>query len=183
MSAAMSLSAGDAEKVARQYIKALGRSYGGHDTPDAAVDELLALTKPAHADTGTVLAREGEAAEGAFLVVDGRVRASVRGKDGERAVNEALPGEIIGEAGVFMKGAQRSATLTAAAPTTYLVLGRDLFGASARNAALVAVEQHLLRTLVRRIANTDALVTRAWRDAGGNKSALDNLSTLLGSGS
>src|SRR4051794_39513238 len=114
----MSLSAADAEKVARQYIKALGRTYGGRGTPDAAVDELLALTKPAHAEAGTVLAREGEAAEGAFLVVDGRVRASVRANDGERAVNEALPGEIIGEGGVFMKGAQRSATLTATAPTT-----------------------------------------------------------------
>jgi CRP-like cAMP-binding protein len=178
----MSLSAEDAEKAARHYIKSLGRLYGGREAPDAALDELLAMTKPARVEAGAILAREGDAAEGAFLVVDGKVRAGVKAGSGERVVNEALPGEVIGEAGIFMRGAQRSATLTASVPTTVLALGRGLFKASAHNVALIAVEQHLLRTLVRRIANTDAHVTRAWREAAPGGSVVDGLSMLLGSG-
>jgi len=174
---------GEADATAREYLRALCRKYGAGEDAEGDIEELLALVKPKRAEAGEVLAREGDAAEGAFLIVEGRLRASVRVGDQERVVNEALEGEIIGEAGIFMTGARRSATLTAAAPTTYLVLGRELFRASATNSAVIATEQHLLRTLVRRIANTDALVTRAWREAApGGRSALDGLSMLLGGG-
>jgi CRP-like cAMP-binding protein len=179
----MSAKGGAAEATVREYLKALCRKYGASEAGESDVDELLALAEPKRAEAGEVLAREGDAAEGAFLVVEGRLRASVRVEGEERVVNEALESEIIGEAGIFMTGARRSATLTAAVPTTYLVLGRELFRASARNPAVIATEQHLLRTLVRRIANTDALVTRAWREAApGGRSALDGLSMLLGGG-
>ena len=174
---------GEADATAREYLRALCRKYGAGEDAEGDIEELLALVKPKRAEAGEVLAREGDVAEGAFLIVEGRLRASVRVGDQERVVNEALEGEIIGEAGIFMTGARRSATLTAAAPTTYLVLGRELFRASATNSAVIATEQHLLRTLVRRIANTDALVTRAWREAApGGRSALDGLSMLLGGG-
>jgi len=187
VSAPMAPQGGEADATAREYLKELCRKYGAGEGMDAYIEELLSLVKPRRAEAGEVLTREGDAAEGAFLVVWGRLRASVRvGLDDEkreRVVNEALEGEIIGEAGIFMTGARRSATLTAAAPTTYLVLGRELFRASATNSAVIATEQHLLRTLVRRIANTDALVTRAWREAApGGRSALDGLSMLLGGG-
>jgi CRP-like cAMP-binding protein len=179
----MSTTVEETGSAARHYLKSLSRTYTGKEAPDDAVDELLALTHPARVEAGAALAREGDAADGAFFVVDGRLRASVRVGTGERVVNEAAPGEIIGEAGIFINGARRSATLTAAVPTTYLVLQRELFRASARNTAVIALEQHLLRTLVRRVANTDALVTRAWREAApGGRSALDGLATLLGGG-
>ncbi|HVU51704.1 MAG TPA: cyclic nucleotide-binding domain-containing protein [Polyangia bacterium] len=174
---------GEADATAREYLEALCRKYGAGDVGAGDVEALLALVKPKRAEAGEVVAREGDPAEGAFLVVAGRLRASVRVAQQERVVNEALEGEIIGEAGIFMTGARRSATLTAAAPTTYLLLGRDLFRASATNRAVIATEQHLLHTLVRRIAHTDALVTRAWREsAPGGRSALDGLSLLLGGG-
>jgi CRP-like cAMP-binding protein len=174
---------GEADATAREYLKELCRKYGAGEGMDAYIEELLSLVKPRRAEAGEVLTREGDAAEGAFLVVAGRLRASVQVDKQDRIVNEALEGEIIGEAGIFMTGARRSATLTAAAPTTYLVLGRELFRASATNPAVIATEQHLLRTLVRRIANTDSLVTRAWREAApGGRSALDGLSLLLGGG-
>ena len=179
----MSPQGGEADATVREYLKALCRKYGAGEATDSHLDELIALAKPKRAEAGEVLMREGDAAEGAFLVVEGRLRASVRAGTQDRVVNEALEGEIIGEAGIFMTGARRSATLTAATPTTYLVLGRELFRASASNPAVIAAEQHLLRTLVRRIANTDALVTRAWREAApGGRSALDGLSMLLGGG-
>jgi hypothetical protein len=44
------------------------------------------------------------------------------------------------------------------------------------------MEQHLLRTLARRIRNTDTLITRAWREAMAGGRPLDGLSMLLGSG-
>jgi CRP-like cAMP-binding protein len=155
--------------------------YGGREAPDAAVDELVGLASPQGCGAGTVLAREGDPADCAFFVVEGRVRASIRAGQGERVVNEALPGEIIGEAGIFVTGAQRSATLTASERSTYLVLRRELFSASAHNPALIAMEQHLLRMLVRRIANTDAQMTRAWRESASGGAPLDGLSMLLGS--
>jgi CRP-like cAMP-binding protein len=178
----MSPQGGEADATVREYLKALCRKYGAGEATDSHLDELIALAKPKRAEAGEVLMREGDAAEGAFLVVEGRLRASVRAGTQDRVVNEALEGEIIGEAGIFMTGARRSATLTAATPTTYLVLGRELFRASASNPAVIAAEQHLLRTLVRRIANTDALITRAWREAAPGGSALDGLSMLLGGG-
>jgi len=175
-----------ADATVREYLKTLCRKYGTGEDLDSEIEDLLTLVKPKRAEAGEILAREGDAAEGAFLVVAGRLRASVRlnnNDEQERTVNEALEGEIIGEAGIFITGARRSATLTAVAPTTYLLLGRELFRASATNRAVIATEQHLLRTLVRRIANTDALVTRAWREATpGGRSALDGLSMLLGGG-
>jgi CRP-like cAMP-binding protein len=179
----MSPQGGEADATAREYLKALCHKYGAGAGAEGHIDELLALVKPRRAEAGEVVAREGDAAEGAFLVVEGGLRASVRAGEQDRVVNEALEGEIIGEAGIFMTAARRSATLTAAMPTTYLVLGRELFRASATNLAVIATEQHLLRTLVRRITNTDALVTRAWREAApGGRSALDGLSMLLGGG-
>jgi CRP-like cAMP-binding protein len=179
----MSPPSGDAESAARHYLESLSRTTGGGDKPTDGIGELLSLTAPTRAEAGAVLAREGDVAEGAFLVVKGRLRASVKAGGSERVVNEALPGEIIGEAGIFITGGRRSATLTAVEETTYLVLGRKLFRASARNPALIAMEQHLLRTLVRRIANTDALITRAWSEAAtGGRPALDGLSMLLGGG-
>src|SRR5436190_8811973 len=126
----MSPPTGDAESAARHYLESLSRTTGGDEKPAEAIGELLALTSPARAEVGAVLAREGDAADGAFLVVKGRLRASVSAAGSERVVNEALPGEIIGEAGIFITGARRSATLTAVEETTYLVLGRKLFRAS-----------------------------------------------------
>jgi CRP-like cAMP-binding protein len=169
----------------RDYLRALCRSYGGGGQgTEEAIDQLLAVSKPERAEVGAVVTREGEPAEGAFLVVEGRLRASVRVGDSERVVNEALAGEIIGEAGIFITGARRSATLTATEPTTTLRLTRELFRLSTGNSAVIATEQHLLRTLARRIANTDGLITRAWREAApGAHSALDGLSLLLGGGS
>jgi CRP-like cAMP-binding protein len=175
----------DADAAIRDYLRALCSSYGGGGQgTEEAIDQLLAVATPERLETGAVVAREGDAAEGAFLVVEGRLRASVRVDGEERVVNEAPAGEIIGEAGIFISGARRSATLTAAEPTTMLRFGRELFRLSAGNAAVIATEQHLLRTLSRRIANTDGIITRAWREASpGGRSALDGLSLLLGGGS
>jgi CRP-like cAMP-binding protein len=178
----MSPQGGEADATVREYLRALCRKYGAGEAAESHLDELIALAKPKRAEAGEVVMREGDAAEGACLVVEGRLRASVQVGTQERVVNEALEGEIIGEAGIFMTGASRSATLTAATPTTYLVLDRELFRASASNPAVIAAEQHLLRTLVRRIAHTDALITRAWREAAPGSSALDGLSMLLGGG-
>jgi hypothetical protein len=73
------------------------------------------------------------------------------------------------------------ATLTAAEASTVLTMKRDLFRASAANPALIALEQHLLLMMVRRIANTDTLIADAWRQAdGGRRSVRDGLVSFFG---
>src|SRR6476620_3495308 len=91
-----------ADATVREYLKTLCRKYGTGEDLDSEIEDLLTLVKPKRAESGEILAREGDAAEGAFLVVVGRLRASVRlnnNDEHERVVNEALEGEIIGEAG------------------------------------------------------------------------------------
>src|SRR5262245_24438248 len=171
--------------VARRTIAALGPTgWGGQALADADIDGLLRAAPPVELAAGDVLAREGERADRAYLLVTGRLRASVAldGAEGERTVNEIAAGEVTGESALFLTGGRRTATLTAVEPSTVLVLARELFLPGAPNAALVALESHILAGLARRIERTDAQIVEAWRAAaaGGGPPSRGGLLALLG---
>ncbi len=72
-----------------------------------------------HRDEGR-LTREGEAADRAFIVVDGR--AEVR--TGGAVVREVGPGEVFGELGLVADGV-RTADVVATSALTVMVVTRD----------------------------------------------------------
>jgi CRP/FNR family transcriptional regulator, cyclic AMP receptor protein len=132
----------------------------------STIDHLRKVAPASTFQAGQVVYREGDPADGGLLVVSGRLSASVKGPEGEKQLGKSLPGDVVGEAGIFLRGGRRRATLTAVELTTCLRLDRALFAAEVGNAAVRALEIHLLRQLTNRIVATDAEVAAAWRHAG-----------------
>jgi len=92
------------------------------------LDALVASLMPVHVEPGTVLMRQGEAADGFVLIVAGS--ASVhRTEDGvEREIGAAGAGSIVGEL-ALLRGSPRGATVVAREALTGLVGDLAAFGA------------------------------------------------------
>jgi CRP/FNR family cyclic AMP-dependent transcriptional regulator len=73
---------------------------------------------------GTAVVTEGSTGHEFYLILDGRADVSRAG----RSLAELGPGQYFGELSL-LDGAPRSATITARAPTTMLVLGQREFAA------------------------------------------------------
>lgn len=175
--------------AARRQIAAMGPTgWGRRPLTDADIDALLSAAPAVAVAAGEVLVREGEPADRAFLLLSGRLRASLplsgESPDRDRTINEITAGEVAGESALFLTGGRRSATLTALEPSTVLVLRRELFAnLTSPNPALVALESHILAGLARRIERTDAQIVAAWRSSSGGGPSLAGLMALLGGSS
>ena len=168
-----------------QRLADLARQYGVPQPGADAIDGFCALAATETFAAGDVVFRQGDPADRALFVVSGRLRATLQVGDGagseQRLLGDSVAGDVVGETAVFVNGGRRTATLTAALATTCLVLKRELFLASGHNAAVIAMEGHLMRLLVGRIVDTDALLLRIWNDASTGKTELrQGLSHLLG---
>jgi len=173
--------------AARRQIAAMGPTgWGRQPLTDADIDALLSAAPAIAVATGEVLSRKGEPADRAFLLLTGRLRASLPlgGEGPDRTINEITAGEVAGESALFLTGGRRTATLTALEPSTVLVLRRELFAdLTSANPALVALESHILAGLARRIERTDAQIVAAWRSSSGGGPSLAGLIALLGGSS
>ena len=150
----------DARTAAAKYLQELARQQGVDQSAEA-VETLCAQTPAIDFAAGEVVFREGEPGDRALLVVAGRLRATLQG----RPLGDTVPGEVVGETAIFVSAGQRSATVTAVEPTTCLSLGREVFRNNPTNPALMALEAHLCHLVCARVAATDALLVRAWREA------------------
>jgi CRP-like cAMP-binding protein len=147
---------------------------------------LVVLAPPVTFGLGEVVFQQGEAAATAMLVVSGRLTASV----GTRTVGDIRAGEIVGETALFASGKSRSATVTAMESTVCLSLSRQLLAAAAQNPAMVALEEHLLGTLARRIRSTNLNIQKVWKeddklastDKAATPSLRDKFMSLFGGG-
>jgi CRP-like cAMP-binding protein len=149
----------DARTVS-QFIHDLARQRGLEASAEA-VSALCAQAPAVEFPAGEVIFREGDPGDRALLVVAGRLRATLQG----RTLGDTVPGEVVGETAIFLSAGQRSATVTAVEPSTCLSLGRDLFRNNPSNPALIALEAHLCHLVCARMAATDELLVRAWREA------------------
>lgn len=128
------------------------------DLPDDLARQLAAVGGVRHARKGEFLFQEGEAAEGFFVVVSGRVRVFKTGWDGrEQTLHILGPGEPVGEVPVFA-GARFPATAQALDEVTTCFFPRAaLLDAYARNPglamAMLAVLARRLREFTRLIEN------------------------------
>jgi len=92
-----------------------------------ALDEIVEAMELLHLASGEVLFRAGDRSDSLYVVLHGRLRESVSGRDGrESVVREAGRGESIGEY-ALITGKPRSATVQAVRDTVLARLSRDSF--------------------------------------------------------
>lgn len=130
--------------------------------PLASVQDLARRAPLRRFEAGEVLFRQGAPADTAWLVVSGSFLARVEGESGSREVGRCLPGEIVGEAALFLPSGRRSATLEAAEEASCLGLTREVVEGDAEHPALIAIEAWLLRSMAHRLRSTSQAMQRGW---------------------
>jgi CRP/FNR family cyclic AMP-dependent transcriptional regulator len=84
--------------------------------------QIAALTEEVEVPAGRVLMRQGDRGREAFVIADGRAKATIRGK----GTSMMGPGECFGEM-ALLHAAPRAATVTAATDMRLFVLGSREF--------------------------------------------------------
>jgi hypothetical protein len=100
-----------------------------------AVDELVEVIrglKLRHFEPGDIIVTEGEPGASLFVLTTGQVRAYVRNAAGQSVkMRDLAEGDFFGEVSL-LRGAPRSATLTASVHCELLEIDRDTFGSIAQ---------------------------------------------------
>lgn len=86
--------------------------------------KVASLTFDSTAEPGKVIVREGKPGEEFYLITEGTVTVTLRGKE----LAKLGPGEFFGEMALVDQG-PRAATITAETPVSLLVLGSREFSA------------------------------------------------------
>jgi CRP-like cAMP-binding protein len=109
-------------------------------------------------EAGDVLFREGDAADAAYVVIDGTVEITVETPGGPRLVNVLGQSDVVGETAIF-GDVPRTATAVARTRLEALRVSKELFLDMVRDNAEAAL--HLNRILATRLANTTAQLRAA----------------------
>ena len=128
------------------------------------LQELCILAPPVHFNAGACIFEQGEPADVALFVIRGRLVALVRSGAAEKQVGDIRPGEVVGEQALLIPSGFRNAGVIAAEESSCLLISPDLLKVAAQNPAFVAIEQHLIGTMARRIRRTNQLIQQAWKD-------------------
>lgn len=112
----------------------------------------------------TVVIRQGDPANSAYLVVSGQMAASVESGGGSRPVGDVWPGDVVGESALFGTSTVRSATLTARSEVWALELTPELMEELRGTQLLVALQRHLMEVMSRRLRGTDVAIRKAWQE-------------------
>lgn len=129
-------------------------SFGGLD--EESLEAIGALCTNRHFEPGETVFRQGEPGTTLLGVLSGRIRITVSSETGQELhLNRIEPGEIIGEI-AFIDGGLRTATGTAAEPTTCFAIQRSPFFALLDRRPQIA--RHLLNLLCARVRWTSRLV-------------------------
>lgn len=177
-------------------IDLISQLYVFRSVPRTEIEALVRLAPPQLFEPHERVFVQGEVANVALLLVDGRLEATVEAGGMIRRVGEVGPGEIVGEQALFHPLARRSATVSATQLSRGLIISRDLLEQSADNLAMVALETYLMGALARRIRSTNRTLMQAWKESkpkqtgsmagrppppkAGSSSLLDNLRRLFG---
>ena len=129
----------------RRLREAVMRLFG----EDAAVAaEVEAVASLVDVPGGTVLFREGDPGDSAYVVLAGRLRAVADGEDGDQVLSDAVRGETIGELGLITNQ-PRSATVYAVRDSTVARIGGADFETLLRERPEVALP--IMRILAGRL--------------------------------
>ncbi len=115
---------------------------------------LARVSEDLEVEPGTVLCREGEIGQEFFVIVDGKVKVTRKG----RRIATRGTGDFVGEI-ALLEEIPRTATVTADTPVRFFVLTRKDFRHLLDENP--GVERKVLRALARRLAETSSDPTRA----------------------
>jgi CRP/FNR family cyclic AMP-dependent transcriptional regulator len=116
--------------------------------------QLARVSEDLELEPGTVLCKEGQTGREFFVIVDGKVKVTRRG----RRVATRSSGEFVGEI-ALVEEVPRTATVTAETPVRVFVLTRKDFRHLLDENP--QVERKVLRALARRLAETSSDPTLA----------------------
>ena len=116
-------------------------------------------------DAGQVMFNAGDAADAAYIIIDGSVEISVPTPSGPIIVNTLGKNELLGEIAIF-GDVPRTATAKAIAKLEALKISKDMFVKVIRENPDAAVE--LIKILAGRLANTTSQLTQT-RSGGMSK--------------
>jgi len=108
-------------------------------------------------DKGQVMFNAGDAADAAYVIIDGTVEIAVPTPSGPIVVNTLTKNEILGEIAIF-GDVPRTATAMALTRLDTLKISKELFVKVIRENPDAAIE--LIRILAARLANTTHQLTR-----------------------
>ena len=108
-------------------------------------------------DAGQVMFNAGDAADAAYIIIDGSVEISVPTPSGPIIVNTLGKNELLGEIAIF-GDVPRTATAKATAKLEALKISKDMFVKVIRENPDAAVE--LIKILAGRLANTTSQLTQ-----------------------
>lgn len=136
-----------------QEIEAVRRIITFRFMSDGEILDLLEIGELLRCGEGEVLIEEGEISPHFYGIVEGNLSVSVREAEGKNIyVNSLGPGDVFGEAGIFMK-VRRTATITALGACVVIRFNRaDLISfikkhSEAGNKILLVIIYSLLRKL------------------------------------
>jgi CRP-like cAMP-binding protein len=126
-------------------VRALRSAPLFEDLSRKELSQLARVSEDLEVDPGTVLCKEGEIGHEFFVIVDGKVKVSRKG----RRIATRDGGDFVGEI-ALLEEIPRTATVTAETPVRLFVLTRKDF----RHLLDVtpSVERKVLRALARRLA-------------------------------
>jgi CRP/FNR family transcriptional regulator, cyclic AMP receptor protein len=128
-------------------VRALGRASLFDGLSRKELTQLARVSEDLDVEPGTVLCREGETGQEFFVIVDGKVKVTRKG----RRVAMRGGGDFVGEI-ALLEDVPRTATVTAETPVRLFVLTRKdfrhLIDTNPR------IERKVLRALARRLAET-----------------------------
>jgi CRP-like cAMP-binding protein len=139
------------------------------NVPESELKELIEQCEPSSYAMGAVVCHQGESATHAMVLLEGKLDVSVRSETHIRSVGTIHPGEIFGEQGLFHTKGVRNATVLAGRPSQCLKLTPKIMKTHSNNKAMVALEQHLIATMARRIRATNLQIQKAWKEENTNK--------------
>ena len=116
-------------------------------------------------DAGQVMFNAGDAADAAYIIIDGSVEISVPTPSGPIIVNQLGKNELLGEIAIF-GDVPRTATAKAMAKLEALKISKDMFVKVIRENPDAAIE--LIKILAGRLANTTSQLTQT-RSGGMSK--------------
>jgi signal transduction histidine kinase len=122
--------------------------------PDV-IARLAEMARPVDPVAGSLLMREGEDADGLYVVLDGRLEVTKRVGSDDLQVGAVGAGEVVGEMALLERG-PRTATVRAVTAARTLFIARDAF--VELMAADPGVALAMVQTLARRLRATQAML-------------------------